>query len=99
MLFAEATHLRTGKTVVNGEMTLMHLCSIWTPSILPIIMIMLFALKQMDSHSVIAFWKLQETLSIEIVGDTAGQVKIDITKSKGMCHHSPIRFSTSHAHN
>jgi hypothetical protein len=61
---------------------------------------MLLTLSQMDSDSVVRYLQLNQTKnSINTIRDTAEQVVIDITTSKGMCHHSPIRMKTSHVLN
>jgi hypothetical protein len=62
-------------------------------------MIKLFILAVLDSSLVIGHWEFKVIHSMHIIMDGVTQVKIDITTSKEMCHHSRTRRTGSHVVN
>jgi hypothetical protein len=85
MLFVEALRLLTGIVMRVGEETPKLLCLMSTLNSLPIITIMLFALRIMDSVSGNVFFYSEVISSMKMQLLTAIQVNQTITTSKEMC--------------
>jgi hypothetical protein len=94
-----ATPLRAGLIIKVIMRTLMHLFSICLKSTLQIIVQTQCTLAQLVITSVVVYWDFMAVNSMAPILDAATQVKIEITTSKGMCHHSPTRRNISHVLN